>query len=89
MSDNTTDTKAPKAPKKKGPIRFEAIIPVLVISIITFAYFSYYFDRHLKSLFEYVGTQANGAEVNISSEFQYLTRPVLHSSNISSMRELG
>lgn len=67
MSDNTTDTKVKKAPKKKGPIRFEAIIPVLVISVITFAYFSYYFDRHLKSLFEYVGTQANGAEVNISS----------------------
>jgi uncharacterized protein (TIGR03545 family) len=66
MSDNT-DKKEKKAPKKKGPIRFEAIIPVLVLSIITFAYFSYYFDRHLKSLFEYVGTQGNGAEVNVGS----------------------
>lgn len=67
MSDNTTDTKVNKAPKKKGPIRFEAIIPVLVLSLLTFAYFSYYFDRHLKSLVEYVGTQANGAEVNVGS----------------------
>ena len=53
--------------KKKGPIRFEAIIPVLVLSAITFVYFSYYFDHHLKSLVEYVGTQANGAEVNVDS----------------------
>lgn len=66
MSDNT-DKKEKKAPKKKGPIRFEAIIPVLVLSLLTFAYFSYYFDRHLKSLFEYVGTQGNGAEVNVGS----------------------
>lgn len=67
MSDNTNTPKEKKAPKKKGPIRFEAIIPVLVLSLLTFAYFSYYFDRHLKSLVEYVGTQANGAEVNVES----------------------
>jgi uncharacterized protein (TIGR03545 family) len=65
--NTTKETKEKKAPKKKGPIRFEAIIPVLVLSIITFAYFSYYFDRHLKSLVEYVGTQGNGAEVNVGS----------------------
>lgn len=53
--------------KKKGPIRFEAIIPVAIISTLTFTYFTYYFDNHLKNLFEYVGTQANGAEVNIDS----------------------
>lgn len=66
MSENK-DTKEVKTPKKKGPIRFEAIIPVLVLSLLTFAYFSYYFDRHLKSLIEYVGTQGNGAEVNVGS----------------------
>lgn len=66
MSENN-NKKETKTPKKKGPIRFEAIIPVLVLSLITFAYFSYYFDKHLKSLFEYVGTQANGAEVNVGS----------------------
>jgi len=65
--NNTKEIKEKKAPKKKGPIRFEAIIPVLVLSLLTFAYFSYYFDRHLKSLFEYVGTQGNGAEVNVGS----------------------
>lgn len=56
-----------KKPKKKGPIRFEAIVPVFVLCLITFLYFSYYFDRHLKKLVEYVGTQANGAEVNVGS----------------------
>lgn len=66
MSDNTK-TPEKKIPKKKGPIRYEAIIPVLVLSLLTFAYFSYYFDRHLKSLIEYVGTQGNGAEVNVAS----------------------
>jgi uncharacterized protein (TIGR03545 family) len=51
--------------KKKGPIRFEAIIPVLVLSSITFIYFTYYFDHHMKKAIEYVGTEANGAEVNV------------------------
>lgn len=59
--------KTTKTPKKKGPIRFEAIIPVLILSLITFAYFTFYFDNHLKKLFEYVGTQGNGAEVNVAS----------------------
>ncbi len=57
----------PKQPKKKGPIRLEAVIPVLVLSALTFVYFSYYFDLHMKRLVEYVGTQANGAEVNVDS----------------------
>lgn len=62
-----TNTKEVKKKKPKGPIRYEAIIPVLVISLITFIYFSYYFDHHMKKLVEYVGTQANGAEVNVDS----------------------
>lgn len=62
----TTENKDKKT-KAKGPIRFEAIIPVAVISLITFIYFSYYFDLHMKKLIEYVGTQANGAEVNVDS----------------------
>jgi uncharacterized protein (TIGR03545 family) len=63
--DYMTDKKDNKKIKKKGPIRYEAIIPVLIIFTLTFLYFSYYFDKHLKSLIEYAGTQANGAEVNV------------------------
>lgn len=64
-----TDTTEKKDKKKKrtGPIRYEAIIPVLIISLITFLYFSFYFDLHMKKLIEYVGTQGNGAEVNVGS----------------------
>jgi uncharacterized protein (TIGR03545 family) len=62
MSDiNTKDKKN----KKKGPIRYEAIIPVTILSLITFLYFSFYFDFHMKKVIEYIGTQANGAEVNV------------------------
>lgn len=57
----------PKIPKKKGPIRIEAIIPVSILSLLTYLYFSFYFDLHLKKLVEYVGTQGNGAEVNVDS----------------------
>jgi uncharacterized protein (TIGR03545 family) len=53
--------------KKKGPIRIEAVIPVTIIFFLSYVYFTYYFDRHMKNLFEYVGTQANGAEVNVAS----------------------
>ncbi|MCM2351426.1 MAG: TIGR03545 family protein [Bacteriovoracaceae bacterium] len=64
MTDKTINTEKKKE-KKKGPIRFEAIIPVVVLSTITFLYFTFYFDHHMKKLIEYVGTQANGAEVNV------------------------
>lgn len=53
--------------KRGGPIRYEAIVPVLVLCLLTFLYFTYYFDRHVKGIIEYVGTQVNGAEVNVSS----------------------
>lgn len=66
MTD-TTDKKEIKKNKPKGPIRYEAIIPVLVLSLITFLYFSFYFDHHMKKVIEYVGTQGNGAEVNVDS----------------------
>lgn len=61
-----TDT-TKKVPKKKGPIRFEAIIPVAIISAAAYGYFTWYFDQHLKSGIEYVATQANGAEVNVAA----------------------
>ncbi len=59
------DITEPKKKKAKGPIRYEAIIPVLIISLLTFIYFSFFFDNHVKKIVEYVGTQANGAEVNV------------------------
>lgn len=65
MKDNQ-ETK-PKKKKRGGPIRYEAILPVFILFLLTFLYFSFYFDRHLKGLIEYAGTQINGAEVNVQS----------------------
>jgi hypothetical protein len=61
--NTTTTTSEPKKVKAKGPIRFEAIIPVAILSGVTFGYFSLYFDLHMKKGIEYVATMANGAEV--------------------------
>ena len=57
--------KPAKTPKKKGPIRWEAIIPFVIFCALVWAYFFFFFDNHLKAGLQYVGTQANGAEVNI------------------------
>jgi uncharacterized protein (TIGR03545 family) len=59
--------KTEKTIKKKGPIRFEAIIPISIIGAAAYFYFNYYFDSHIKKAIEYVGTQGNGAEVNVGS----------------------
>lgn len=56
-----------KAKKPKGPIRYEAVIPITIIFVLSYAYFTYYFDRHLRQGIEYVATQGNGAEVNIAA----------------------
>ena len=56
-----------KKKKKKGPIRFEAIIPIAIVFLLFFAYFKFFFDIHLKAGMEMGGTYANGAEVNIGS----------------------
>ncbi len=60
-------TKEIKKKKIKGPIRFEAIVPVAIISVLGYAYFSWFFDQHLKTGIEYGATLANGAEVNVKS----------------------
>lgn len=63
----TSTVKAPKAKKKKGPIRTEAVIPFLIVLALVWAYFFFFFDNHVRHALEYVGTQANGAEVDIES----------------------
>lgn len=60
-------TPPPKKVKVKGPIRWEAVIPALVLTALVGAYFTFFFDGHLRRGLEYVGTQVNGAEVNIGS----------------------
>jgi len=52
--------------KKKGPLRFEAIIPMLIIVVLIWAYFFFLFDTHLKWGLQTAATNLNGAEVDIA-----------------------
>lgn len=54
-----------KPVKKQGAIRFEAVIPMTIVVGLIVAYFSLFFDSHLRRGLEYAATQANGAEVDI------------------------
>ncbi|MBI5889225.1 MAG: TIGR03545 family protein [Nitrosomonadales bacterium] len=54
-----------KPVKQQGPIRFEAVIPMLIVVGVIVLYFSLFFDTHLRRSIEYAAGQANGAEVNI------------------------
>ncbi len=56
-----------KKPKAKGPIRIEAIVPVAIIFGLIYGYFFLFFDSHVKSLIEWGGYKALGAEVNVAS----------------------
>ena len=71
---NTTNSSAPNSStpenkptktKAKGPFRWEAIAPALIILLIIALYMIFFFDQHLKRVIEIGGTHANGAEVNI------------------------
>jgi len=51
--------------KTKGPIRFEAVVPVTIVFVLSFLYFHFLFDHHLKKTIEWGGTYIHGAEVNV------------------------
>lgn len=53
--------------KKKGFIRWEAILPISVIIALVASYFILLFDSHLKKAIEFIGYSAMGAEVNVAS----------------------
>lgn len=55
-----------KKPKPKGPIRTEAIVPFVIVTVLTYSYFHFFFDLHLKKAFEFAGYELLGAEVDIA-----------------------
>jgi uncharacterized protein (TIGR03545 family) len=73
--ETTTPTPAQAAPpaaakpryKKKGPVRTEAILPFAALAALAFIFVKFFFDGQLRRAIEWVGTQANGAEVNVGS----------------------
>ncbi|MNJ96878.1 hypothetical protein D3C87_146120 [compost metagenome] len=66
MTTATQDSTVKKK-KTKGPIRWEAIIPFLIICTIIGLYFHFFFDGHLRRALEWGGYKALGAEVNIAN----------------------
>lgn len=56
-----------KPPRRKGPIRFEAIVPLCVILGLIYAYFFLFFDLHMRKAIEFVGTKINKARVDVGS----------------------
>lgn len=66
-TNSTTPSERPvKIKKRQGPIRWEAIAPLTIVVAVIWAYFFFFFDTHARHGLEYIGTQANGAEVNIA-----------------------
>lgn len=64
-TENQNPNKTDKPKKKKGPIRTEAVIPFLIVVALTWVYFHFFFDFHLKKTFEFAGYHLLGAEVDI------------------------
>lgn len=64
--NNSSRPKTKKTKKPQGPIRWNAIVPLLVFFLLNFIYFHFFFDGHMKSLIEWSGYKALGAEVNVT-----------------------
>lgn len=79
---NTDSSKVTKKKKPKGPIRFEAILPVVIIAGLLVAYFTLLFDSNLRMGLELAGTYTHGAEVNIGSVRTSFTEPSIEIRNI-------
>ncbi|WP_413577488.1 TIGR03545 family protein [Bdellovibrio sp. HCB290] len=61
------NTQTPAASKKKkGIIRWGALVPFIVFCLIVGLYFHFFFDGHLRRAMEWGGYKALGAEVNIA-----------------------
>ncbi len=54
-----------KKPKRKGPIRTGAVVPVIILCVLLYVYFTLFFDANVRSGLEYAGTHIVGAEVDI------------------------
>ena len=65
--DNSSKKEDDKKPKKKGPLRLEAIIPFSLILGLILAYGHFFFDNHFKRFLELAGSYTYGAEVNIAN----------------------
>ena len=63
---NSTDNKTEKKNKKKGPIRFEAVIPAIIVGALLYLYGIFFFDGNLRSAMAWGLGYVHGAEVNVA-----------------------
>lgn len=78
MSKITNTQKNGVSPRKaKGPIRFEAIIPICLILGAIWLYGAVFFDLHARRALEFLASRANGAQVDIANFHFSFTDPSL------------
>ncbi len=84
MSEQTETNKLlkNKMPQKSGIIRWNAIIPLVIFCLLTFAYFHFFFDSNMKSLIEWGGYKALGTEINIQKFDSSFTKGSVQISKI-------
>ncbi len=63
--ESSAPVKAVKIKKPQGPIRWNAIIPFLIVCALFYVYFFFFFDTHVRKAIEWGGYKALGVEVNI------------------------
>ncbi len=67
MENQTPNNAKPiKVKNPKGPIRWNAIIPFVIICALIYTYFFLFFDSHMRKAIEWGAYKAMGVEVNIS-----------------------
>ncbi len=63
----TADKDSTKPIKKKGPIRIEAIIPMILVGVLIYLYTFFFLDSHVKRIIEIAGLYSYRAEINVGS----------------------
>ncbi len=70
----STSAESKKKSKRNGPVRWEIGGPVLILCVLTWAYFTFLFDANLRWLLQWGMSRANGAQVDIASLKTSFTR---------------
>ncbi len=89
MSEKINSDKKNNVKKAKGPIRFEAIIPLTIILVLPALYFSLFFDHHVKWAIEKYGTKFLGGEVKVESFKTSFTDGLMDIKGVSLKSEDG
>ncbi|OFZ31412.1 MAG: hypothetical protein A2622_02160 [Bdellovibrionales bacterium RIFCSPHIGHO2_01_FULL_40_29] len=100
-SNSVQNNKPATLQKKQGPIRWNAIIPFVIIMALIYGYFFFFFDSHMKKAIEWTGYKALGTELNIAHfktsflqgkveltglEITHAVQPQFNSIELSSIR---